>query len=139
MKNKILTISIVFILVCILSINNVFAYSSDEPIVEIDEVTLNTIQNTDEYKSGEYNVVFAYVFGDTGVNYMVFYPKNSSVYPYIVYSSEKGCYQLRISNPDCDNLILIQNNYYKGTRTDDVWIEIDPCFWANTDIYWENR
>lgn len=139
MKNKILTISIVFILVCILSINNVFAYSSDEPIVEIDEVTLNTIQNTDEFKSGEYNVVFAYVFGETDVNYMVFYPKNSAVNPYIVYSSEYGCYQLRISNPDCDNLILIQNNYYKVTRTGDVWIEIETLFWANTDIYWENR
>lgn len=139
MKNKILVIIIVFILVCILSINNVFAYSSDEPIVEIDEVTLNTIKNTDEFKSGEYNVVFAYVFGETDINYMVFYPKNSSVNPYITYNSDNGCYDLTIFNPDGDTCILIRNNFYKSTRTDDVGIKIDLRFWANTDIYWENR
>lgn len=140
MKNKILAICIIFILLSFIFINNnVFAYSSDEPLYDVDESTLNLIQNRDEFKSGEYNVVFVVSFVDTNVNYMIFYPKNSSVNPHIIYSSENGCYELHISNPDGHTLIVIKNNFYKNTRTDDVGIEIDPCLWADTDIYWENR
>lgn len=119
MKNKIFTISIIFILLSLIFINNnIFAYSMDDAPWTPDETTLNFIYNRDEYKSGKYNYVFYQVYG-SNKNYMVFFSKDLDIIPVVEWSEENSCYQLSIGSAENTfDFIRVENDYYVTEYTD---------------------